>query len=220
MLYLYSSILNISRFMNKLLVSAYLFFVGIVGIQAQDTIVSTDGELINAREIRLQDGEFFYKNVKGAEKIIDSEDVFSIIDSTGKKTVYYKQDTTKGFYETEEDMQLLIDGMVYANKHYKAPNRTYVGGAVGFGAITVISLTGIGGLFFSPVIPVAYCAGVVVSKPNVEKLKAGLPQSLAASDKFVTGYIAAVKHKRVKNAIFGSIGGLGVGALLFTLLNL
>ena len=195
--------------MNKLLVVILAFFSIIKASVAQDTIISIEGEKIIAKKINLNQspGECYYFNTKGKEKEINLEDVFSIRDSTGNETVFYKQDTTKGFYETPTEMKQYIEGILAAKISYKAPKYTYGGAALSFAAVSTAVITGYGLLFWTTIVPIVYTGLVFYSKPNVAEITQTIPEPLR-SEKYITGYVIEMKKKRVTNAIVGSVGGL------------
>jgi len=197
--------------MNKLLVIFIVIFSFANCSFAQDTIITVEGEKILISEFR-QTGtsECYYKNKKGKEKEIDMEDIFSIRNSSGNETVFYKQDTLKGFYDSKEEMQQYINGILAARKEHKAPLFTYLGAGLSIVAVTAVVSTGVGALFWTPLVPVIYTGFVVKSKPNVEKITKFIPENLK-TEKYVTGYVTQVKRKRVNNAILGSVGGLFLG---------
>jgi hypothetical protein len=201
--------------MNKLLVLLLVFLTfGKISI-AQDTIITVEGESIVTKSFRLTGtSECFYANKRGNEKEIDIDDIFSVRDSMGKETVYYKQDTLKGFYDTPDEMKQYVSGMIDAKKQYKAPFYTYVGAGVSLFAVTAIVTSGIGYLFWTPLVPVVYTGIILKSKPNIEEIKNTIPENLR-TEKYVTGYITQVKRKRVNNAIAGSVGGLFLGWIGF-----
>ena len=195
--------------MNKLLVVLVVFLSIIKTSVAQDTIISIEGEKIIAKNINLNKspGECYYFNAKGNEMEINIEDVFSIRDSTGKETIYYKQDTTKGFYDSPTEMKEYIEGILAAKINYKATKFMYGGAALSFAAVSTAVITGYGLLFWTTIVPIVYTGLVFNSKPNVAEITQTIPESLR-SEKYITGYVTEIKKKRVTNAIVGSVGGL------------
>jgi len=180
-----------------------------------NSIVSLEGENIITKSFRKTGtSECFYGDLRGNEKEIDIDDIFSVRDTLGKETVYYKQDTLKGFYDSPEEMKQYVYGMVDAKKQYKAPFYTYVGAGVSLFAVTGIVTSGVGYLFWTPLIPVVYTGIILKSKPNVEQITNAIPEKLR-TEKYFTGYITQVKRKRVNNAILGSVGGLFLGWIGF-----
>ena len=109
-------------------------------------------------------------------------------------------------------MKQYVEGMMAAQKKYKSPITTLGGGALSVSAVAFVVATGIGGLFWTPLVPVAYTGFVLKSKPSVKKISNLLPENLR-TDKYLTGYVTQVKKRRVNNAVFGSIGGLILGCL-------
>ena len=202
--------------MNKLLVLLLTLFSIIKISFAQDTIITIDGEQIFGKSVKLNSAtrECFYQTMKGKEKEIDMDDIFSVRDSMGTETVYYRQDTTKGFYDSQNDMQQYIEGILAARKQYKSNLFTYLGAGLSVTAVAVVAASGTGLLFWTPLIPVVYSGIVLKSKPNVEKITNSIPEHLR-SEKYVTGYITQVKKKRTNNAVIGSVGGLLLGWLGF-----
>lgn len=171
-----------------------------------------EGERIVAKSITINQtsNECFYVKLNDSEKVIDFEDIFSVRDTLGKETIYYKQDPQKGFYESPADMKLYVEGMMAAQKKYKSPLSSCGGMILSVSAVTAVAITGIGGLFWTPLVPVIYTGFVLKSKPSVTKITNSLPENLR-QEKYIIGYITQVKKKRVNNAIFGSVGGLILG---------
>lgn len=200
--------------MNKLLVLLFCFIAFSKLTVAQDTIITMEGERIVAKSITINQtsNECFYVKLNDSEKEIDFEDIFSVRDTLGKETIYYKQDSLKGYYYTSEEMKQYVEGMFAAQKKYKSPLTTVGGGVLSVSAVAFVVATGIGGLFWTPLVPVAYTGFVLKSKPSVQKIANSLPENLR-TDKYLTGYVTQVKKRRVNNAIFGSIGGLVLGCL-------
>jgi hypothetical protein len=204
--------------MNKLLV-LFLVFLSLSKLSSgQDTLITTEGDRIIVKDFKQAENECFYLNRKGSEKEIDIDDVFSLRDSLGKETIYYKQDTIKGFYDTQDEMKQYIEGMLAAQKEYKSPLTTRLGAGIAFtGAIASVTLWP-GLLFWTPLIPVGYTAIVLKSKPDVVKITQSIPEPLR-TEKYITGYVTQVKKKRVNNAIMGSIAGLVTGWVVFFAIN-
>lgn len=199
--------------MNKLLVLLFCFIAFSKLTVAQDTIITMEGERIVATDFKQnRTGECYYLSNSGKEHEIDFEYIFSIRDSIGKETIFYKRDSVIGNYDSQEEMKQYIEGMMDARKKYKSPLSTYGGGALSICAVTAIVATGFGGLFWSPLVPVVYTGFVLRSKPSVEKISNSLPENLR-NEKYLTGYVTQVKKKRVTNAIFGSVGGLILGCV-------
>lgn len=202
--------------MNKLSAIIGLFLCSFFNSIAQDTIITVEGDKIVGRAIKMSHptNECFYENKSGNEKEIDIDEIYSIRDSSGKETVYYKQDTLKGFYNNPEEMQQYIAGILDAKKTFKSPVTTYVGAGLSVSAVAAIGLTGGGLLFWTPVIPVGYAGVMLTSKPDVEKITQTIPEP-KRNEKYITGYVTQVKKKRVNNAIMGSLGALLLGWVVY-----
>jgi hypothetical protein len=136
--------------------------------------------------------------------------VFSITDSTGKKTFIYRQDSLYGNYFSVPDMQNFIYG-------FNDGRRYRYGGdfAIGF-------VSGVGGSFFGPIygwgVPILATTINVTIKPNVTAHVKKLHPVLEFDSFYLAGARRKIRNRKMWGTMFGSAAGMAVGTLLFQVL--
>lgn len=184
--------------------------------QAQDTIITMDGDKIPATGYKIleETQEIEIQQEDGGIKIMDIEDVFSV-KAPGSENILYKLDSLQGSYLCADDMKCFIRGMQEAKEGYGASLATLGGLAISVGAVAYAATDGAAiNVFWAPVIPIAFCTGVAMTKPNLNRIKRNYPE-WCNNEQFMAGYITAARKKRVKNAILSSLTGFVLSAATY-----
>ncbi len=152
-------------------------------------------------------GMFYYKIQKpsGKEKTksVLLEDVFSYIDSSNIEHIIYEPMSPEELSVMQ--MRSYIKGSAFAHSHHE-PYWFLAGGfAVGAGSMFITHNP-----MYNPILPVAYCGGIALVKPSTDKLILDHPE-YAENPDLLYGYRRTAKHKNVKYAIIGSLGGMLIG---------
>lgn len=199
--------------MIKIRIISLLFIVlNITPLCAQNTLWLTNGKRIKIGDYKLDNKEVVvYKNLKGKFKSIEKFDVFSIINDSKNEVIIYQQDSTYDEAFTLLEMRAFVQGQYDANQRFKSPFTT-VGGVVVAGAASVV---------INPVYVIVlsgvYCSTIGLTNANKKKII--IPQEYTNNDQYLLGYKRSVKHKRIKNAIIGSVIGLAAGFTTFAIVN-
>lgn len=152
---------------------------------------------------------FYYQKERASGKLVTRSemigDVFSVVDSLNVETVFYKPVTDE---LDVSQMRSYVKG--YSLARYEShPYWSMAGGFV----------VGAGGMFvsknpiFSPMISVAYCGAIALVKPSTDRLILEHPQ-FAENPDLLYGYQRSLRSKNVKYALYGSVGGVVVGAIV------
>jgi hypothetical protein len=182
----------------------------------QDTLTFLNGktDCVILYELNPVDEYITYHSLKNPKKmyILSLRELYSISYKDSIHIITYEQDSSARLELNTEQMSYYIRGEQFASKHYKAPWIT-VGGVVAGTAGPVILRAYLGFL-----VPTAYCGIVGISKVHLKKQQAKYPE-LFNNEYFIDGYKDQAKHKKVKNAIWGSLVGLGVGLITYGILS-
>lgn len=189
-----------------------------VSAHCQDTIVTTDGDMIPATNIKIIEefSEVEYVNTKMKEKVIDIEDVFTITDSLGETTYIYAQNQSIGNDFTIHEMSKYITGIRDAKKDFSTKGTAIGGFCIGllshFVLMHNVSVDDNGKVhasfynFFAPVVSAAYCTTMTIAIPNKKINRLAKSQE----EPYLIGYKTGVRQKRMKSSLAGS----GIGLLL------
>lgn len=186
-------------------------------VHAQDTLVMISGET-KVVDVATLDQRMLYVTYKKCEsnsqklKALDLRDVFSVAYKDSAKVVTYFQDSVSGLDMPLEEMTSYVNGEKYALKNYKAPWVTVGGIVAGAGGPVFINY------FLGILVPAAYTGTIGAIPISTRKLARDHP-SLYADPYFVQGYKQRAKRKKVMNAIYGSLIGLGAAAITIVTLN-
>lgn len=172
-------------------------------------MLSGEKLLVKVRDINTESNLIvieYTKNNKLRSKVIPLTDVYNIHYSDGSIKPLYKKDTTEGFYLNYDEAGQFIKGEQFAMKNYKAPWITVGGAVVGAASPLVIQF------FYGLIVPTAYTGVMGLTKPCMKKYDQKYPELF--NDKyFKSGFVKQAKKKRVLNAIYGSLIGIGVSAI-------
>jgi len=199
--------------MNKIIiVAALLIMVFQIDSIAQNYLWLANGKKLQIADYKIENPDLIlYKNLKGKNKTIQTEEVFSINDNTGKEMVIYQPDTSFHDAFSIPEMKSFVMGQFDASQNYKSPWTTI--GSIGVATVSSV--------FINPMyiflISTGYCSCIGLTNPKDKKLNISL--QFANDEHYKLGYKKAVKHKRIKNAIIGSGIGLIVGFGTYTLIN-
>jgi hypothetical protein len=201
---------------TKIPASVILIFISLSAF-AQDTIVLLNGTkgVVKVLELNPAEGYVSYLKTSGKkDKLIagNLNEVFSVSYRDSVKVITYKQDSIADLPFSVDQMNDYINGEQFASVHYKAPWVTVGGVAAGTTGPLVLRA------FLGFLVPTAYCGAIGISKVHIKKQEARYPE-LFKNEYFVSGYIEHAKHKKVKNAIWGGLAGLGVGLLTYSVLS-
>jgi len=210
--------------MNKICTLIFSTFI-CISAYCQDTIISTDGDIIPASNIKIIEeySEIDYTNEKSKEKLIDLDDVFSIKDSTGTVTYIYKQNATIGNDFTIPEMERYILGIKDAKTNFRTKG-SFIGGVLIGVASPFLFLRNIhvdnGNVkasyngFYAPLIPLSYCTIITLTYPNKKIKKLANGEDVP----YVQGYKTGVRNKRMKSSLLGSGIGLVAGYILINVI--
>lgn len=179
---------------------------------AQDTVRFLNGRSMTGKVVSNSNETVIHLTKSGKHtkaKRYFKEDVFDIKFSEGKREVLYLADSNRGFYFSEDEMDRFINGMQCARIHYKAPWVTVGGVAAG--------AAGIYWGFWGLTAPAAY-AITLSSIPVRVKGKAYLKDHIG-DEFYIEGFKTMAKRKKVRNALFGSIGGVLLVGIATTILT-
>jgi hypothetical protein len=179
---------------------------------AQNYLWLTNGKKLKIGDYKIESPDIIsYKNQKGKIKSIQSFDVFSVIESSGKENVIYLPDTSYQGAFTVPEMRSYVQGQYDAGLKFKSPLTTIGGFVLASGS----------SLFINPmyvfVLSTGYCSAIGLTKASEKKLN--IPAEFAQNEHYKLGYKKTVKHKRITNAIIGSGIGLIVGIGTIAIIN-
>jgi hypothetical protein len=199
---------------GRLIVVVLIFFAGTAC--AQDTLTYLNGrtDCVKLYELNPVDEYITYHSLRNPKKlyILSLKDLYSITYKDSIRLVTYEQDSSQRLELTPEQMSYYVSGEQFALKHYKAPWVTAGGVAAGTAGPVLLRL------YWGFLVPTAYCGAIGISRVHLKKQQAKYPE-LFSNDYFVNGYKDQAKHKKVKNAIWGSLVGLGVGLITYGILS-
>lgn len=207
-----------------------LFVLTAIAVQTfgQDKIQLMNGKVLRGKLGTEYDGYYdfdFYKNggkVKSME--LTKYRMFSYTNSSGEETILYRQDTLMGNFFTPNEMKMFVYGERDAFNNFKSTGWFLTGLGLGFGAaiLDTYDFQGNGGFFaISPsIVPIAVpfvvTIGAGLFKTKVRKEYAA-DVNFLASEHYIEGFQKITKVKKLKNALFGSIIGVGSGLLLYSI---
>lgn len=181
-------------------------------LSGQNFLWLNNGKQIKISDFRIENKDtILYTNLKGKDKFIETFDVFSVIDKSGKETIVYEPDTTFEGAFTVPQMKNFVLGQYDASQKFKSPWVTAGG----------IAVSGASSLLINPVFVFAlsgvYCTGIGISPACKKRLN--IPEQFVNDEHYLLGFKRTTKHKRIKNAIIGSGIGLVVGLGTFAIIN-
>jgi hypothetical protein len=148
----------------------------------------------------------FNKNNKLKSKTLVMSDVYNIHFLDGTVRPVYKFDTLEDNNLTYDEAGKFVAGQQFAIKNYKAPWITVTSAVVG--VASPLALT----FFYGLIVPTAYTGVMGLTKPCMKKYDNKYPDLF--NDKyFKSGFVKQARKKRVMNAVYGSLIGIGVAAI-------
>jgi hypothetical protein len=188
------------------------YLISVCGIsQAQDTIVLLTGKTILAKKIEVGGYSISYFGMKDGskQKIMSSENVFSIVYANGNERIVYERDSSEETDFNVDQMRMFIRGEQDAMKYYKNNLNKLTAFAFGVGS-TFFNFYGIIG-------PAVYSTAIGSFSPDMEKQKISDHAYLMA-DEYREGYQRKARDNKVKNSIFYGLAGFAVGFTTFSVL--
>ncbi len=178
---------------------------------AQNKVLFLNGDTMSIGTFKVDTSKYIveYKNKRNKIKTIDIDNVFSIVDSTGKETVYYIPvaiDEDSSIVSVEE-MREFITGAFDANHEHKA--RLAFGAGLVSG-VAGAAVTAPGMLFYSPIVPAGVSVLTGFTQPSKSKVIKLHPDK-KDEKYYIRGYQESAKSKRTNNAIKGGLLGLLLG---------
>ena len=203
---------------NALRIFSFLFFSASAFYSVgQDRITLMNGTTVEAEVIGASTLEIRYQFVKKNGKMkldaFPTDRVFSIMDSTGKETVWYFQDMMMGNDMSVDEMRWFIKGQQDARKGYRSPWATWGGFALSAGLIIGLDLE-VNSFFIPPL----WTAVVVLPRVNITRGSIRDPM-MEGNDVYAYGYASAARGKRVFRGLIGSFAGVAVGLLTRQVIN-
>lgn len=182
-------------------------------LQAQDTLLMNTGneKIVHIKELNERMLYVAWQkkpSIKSKVRAYDLRNVYSVHFKDSARVITYFQDTATDNFLDVETMGRFVNGEHYAVMHYKAPLVT-AGGIV----------SGAAGILWNPfyglLVPAAYSATLGAIPVSTQKLSREHPD-LYADPYFVEGYRMKARKKKIKNAIVGSLIGIGAAAITTT----
>ena len=196
----------------KKIIFFIVFVLSASFVYSQNVLWLNNGKKIEIGEFRFSKNEtgidfIQYKSLKrNKSKAIELTDVFSITEKNGNEIIVYSQNTQLGDSFNILEMKSFVQGQTDA-KNFKSPS-TIIGGVV-IGGLSVLTL--------NPLLAIplggGYSSGIGLTKGSKNKII--IPPEYCDNPHYLLGYQKKVKEKRIKNAIIGSLIGLGVGFATF-----
>lgn len=195
-------------------IQVWFIFLGIfcfTTAQAQDTVRFLNGRIMTGKIMSNANETVIHLTKSGKEKAhrYFKEDIFDIRYSDRNKEVIYLPDSNRGLIFSEDEMDRYLSGMQNARLNYKAPWVTVGGVAAG--------AAGLYWGFWGLAAPAAY-AITFSAIPVSTKGKPYLNDHIG-DDYYMEGFKAMAHRKKVKNALFGSIGGALVVGVVTSILT-
>lgn len=184
---------------------------------SQNNIYLVDGKIVEFDSININIDDSYiiysYHNRRNVLKTnyFEFTEVFSVTQNGNDTIIYYPIDEDE---LSVENMQYFLNGIYDCKKYHKSHWFFYSGLLVGAGAAilpihNMVSLT----------IPIAYSTGTTFIKPNEERINSLVSQP-TNNEYYVMGYQNAARNKNLKSAIWGSVGGLAVGAAVIFVVSM
>lgn len=191
-----------------------LLLLASLSLNAQDTLVLNSGQekIVNVHELNQRLLYVSYQNIKSNRaklRGLDLREVYAVHFRDSARVITYIQDTASGNVFYTEDMGRYVAGENYAINHYKAPWVTVGGVAAGFTGPVL-------NFFWGLLVPAAYTGTLGAIPVSTRKLASEQPE-LYADRFFTAGYKQKARHKKVMNAIWGSLAGIGAAAITTTI---
>lgn len=189
------------------------FILAFFQVRSQDTIQMLSGEklLVKVRDVNPESNLVlieFNKNNKLKSKTLVMSDVYNIHFFDGTVRPVYKIDTLEGNNLTYDEVGKFVAGQQFAMKHYKAPWVTVTSAVIG--AASPLALT----FFYGLIVPTVYTGIMGLTKPSHSLFIYSKTKPELFNDKyFKSGFLKQARKKRVLNAVYGSLIGIGVSAI-------
>jgi len=180
-----------------------------MGLQAQDSILLMNGQIIPAKVIAQSTLEIRYKefgrNGKVKERSEPTEHVFSVTDSLGRERVWYFHDTLFGNDLTVDQMRYYIKGEQDARLGYK-PFWPMLGGFVAGAGLTI----GLNLETNAMMLPPIYAGAMALPRVHVTPGSVRDPY-MEGEDNYAMGYARVGRGKRVGRTLLSTAAGVAVG---------
>lgn len=195
---------------------------------AQDKIQLMNGRVLRGKLGTEHEEYFNFSYYKKGGKVVPMEltkyRMFSYTNSSGDETVLYKQDSLMGNFFTKNEMKMFVYGERDAFANYKSTGWFVTGLGLGFTSVILdtYDFSPNGGFFqispsiFPVAVPFVVTIGAGIVKPKVRKEYAA-DVSFLGSEHYIEGFQKIAKVKKLKNALLGSIIGVGSGFLVYSL---
>ena len=203
--------------MNKIITFFFILFIlAVTNIQAQDTINLLNGKQIIAKSIYEEPSSTLLKydigfRNKSKQKAVDLLNVYSINYFNKTNKIFYKQDSAIGYDLSIPQMNYYIMGEREAIKNCKTQWIAVGGFILGVTATHVMQFWGV-------ITPAVYAAAIGISNPKMHYSE-NINYSTSSDFNFNEGYKFKATHKKVKNALLGSIIGITAYAITSYTIN-
>jgi len=180
-------------------------------VQCQDTLITRDGEVIEIYGYRILNSseEVSYKTKSGKLRYLYFDEVFSVKESDGTKTVVYQRDTLNGYFLSPAEMEQYLLGIIAAKENFNSPLATFLGVGIGASSSFVSQ-----NAFWGPAFSVLYSGIASVPYPSQRRVYRRCPDR-ARDNNFSRGYRDKGKSIRTRNSILGSVVGYLCGATVY-----
>jgi len=194
------------------------------GYAQNSNLWTLNGKQIPIRSYQLKihrntDTLIYFTKLNGNLKKKRIEDLFSVIDSTGSETVFYRENLEGGDFFSEDEMRSFLRGENQMNETYHAPMITIYGVVAGLAGTLVPSAQFHSNkqnysIPYGLLIPASYI--VFAGNTNIpsEELAGQYPQ-YKNNEYYLMGCQEAIRKKRMRNSLIGvGIGILGGSVIL------
>lgn len=179
----------------------------VASAQQKDTITFVTGSTLITDDISFEDSVVVVREIKknGKEKFeyFDHDYIYSI--TGAHDSLYYRQDSAKGFYYSVQDMQYFIWGAQDAMKSYRTRWVSTFGVLYGAAASYPIYES-----FYVFAVPFPYIAFGALSGVSLKEEYVTYPD-IRNESAYMHGYQHAAKGRKVLASFFSSIAGTVVG---------
>jgi len=197
----------------------FFFFISLVSLAQQkpaDTLLLMNGRIIVSSVLDTNSVSVLITDPENANKKIsfDNESLFAIKYGKGNLVYYYQEDTIKNWF-TRDEMWLFMQGERDARKGFKARGAFWGGIVAGLGGGLSGLAIGDVGVFFGPVLPIAFFTTVGIPKIKIKHNTVSNIENLK-QDAYILGYEREARAKRRRRSMIGGGIGLAIGYIAYT----
>lgn len=193
-----------------IIVLAFSFY-GSLSAQNSVTLLNGKTHIFDSYIIDSTDGYFYYSYFDRRENLKTSffhlADVYSITRGSLDSIVYSPVDDSE---ISVFDMGYFVAGKRDALDVHKSYPMLIAGAFVGAGSLFLPINN-----FIGLTIPAAFCTGTAIISPSEQRIIKTFPE-MEGNEYFISGYQTAAKNQNLRSAVYGSIGGIILTAIIIT----